>query len=259
MPSPFPGMDPYLEGSLWMTVHSQLSAEIARQLAPKLRPRYLALTTERFVWAMPESVAVATTSLYPDVSVVETPRREALESGTVVATAPIQLATAMPESVPHMSVEIRDAATRQLVTAIEVLSPTNKRGEGREEYLAKRGRILLSTAHLLEIDLLREGQRVPMREPLPPADYFVFLSRAENRPLPDVWAIHLDAPLPVVPIPLLPGDADVTLDLQQAFTTIYDLLGYDLAVDYSLPPEVPVRGESAKWTEARARSVRQDH
>ena len=49
MPSPFPGMDPYLEGSLWMSIHSQLTAEIARQLAPKLRPKYLALTTERFV------------------------------------------------------------------------------------------------------------------------------------------------------------------------------------------------------------------
>ncbi|MFL5246163.1 MAG: DUF4058 family protein [Gemmataceae bacterium] len=67
MPSPFPGMDPYLEGSLWMSVHSQLSAEIARQLAPKLRPRYLALTTERFVMEMPEDVAVASMTVYPDV------------------------------------------------------------------------------------------------------------------------------------------------------------------------------------------------
>src|SRR5205823_2575020 len=70
-------------------------------------------------------------------------------------------------AVPHVTIEIRDAANRQLVTAIEVLSPTNKRGDGRSEYLAKRQRLLLSTAHLMEIDLLHQGQRVPMQQPLP--------------------------------------------------------------------------------------------
>jgi hypothetical protein len=223
MPSPFPGMDPYLEGSLWMTVHSQLSAEIARQLAPKLRPRYLALMTERFVLEIPEGVAVATVMLTP---------------------------------VPHVTVEIRDVPDRQLVTAIEVLSPTNKRGEGRSEYLAKRQRLLLSTAHLMEIDLLRQGQRVPMQQPLPPAPYFVLLCRAETRPFSEVWPIALNEPLPVVPVPLLPGDADVSLDLQQALTTIYNLLGYDLAIDYTNPPEVPLRSDEAAWVEERLRALR---
>src|SRR5437667_9098774 len=89
MPSPFSGMDPYLEGSLWMTVHTQLSAEIARQLAPKLRPKYLALTTERFVYEEAESVAIATSSLYPDVG----------------ATPSLRIATIVPASVPHVTVE----------------------------------------------------------------------------------------------------------------------------------------------------------
>ena len=138
MPSPFPGMDPYLEGSLWMSVHTQLSAEIARQLAPKLRPRYLALTNERFVY----------------VAKTEISRPQPADSG--IAVAPLHMATVMPEPVPQITVEIRDTANRRLVTAIEVLSPTNKRGQGREEYLAKRGRLLHSSAHLLEIDFLRE-------------------------------------------------------------------------------------------------------
>src|SRR5207253_3411862 len=128
MPSPFPGMDPYLEGSLSMSVHTQLSAEIARQLAPKLRPGYLALTSERFVFETAENAAHVATS-----------------AGTGVATAPLFLTTIIPEAVPQVTVEIRDTANRQLVTAIEVLSPTNKRGDGREEYLAKRGRSLVST------------------------------------------------------------------------------------------------------------------
>jgi hypothetical protein len=255
MPSPFPGMDPYLEGSSWMNVHAQLSAEIARQLAPKLRPRYLALMTERFVLEVPEDVRVTTASLSPDVGVVEVGPTTFGGGEAGVATAPLRLATVMPEAVPHLSVEIRDRADRQLVTAIEVLTPTNKRGEVRDEYLAKRRRLLLSTAHLLEIDLLREGQRVPMQKPLPPAPYFVFLSRAESRPITEVWPVPLDAPLPVVPVPLLPGDPDVPLDLQLALTTLYDLLGYDLAVDYTRPPEVPLRAETVAWVEDHLRAA----
>jgi len=144
MPSPFPGMDPYLEGSLWTTVHTELSSTVARKLAPKLRPKYLALPTERFVL-----------------------------------------------DVPHVTVEIRDVKSRQLVTAIEILSPTNKRGDGRRDYLAKRRRVLLSTAHLLEIDLLHGGERLPMQQPLPPAPYYIVLSREEKRPVSEVWPLSL--------------------------------------------------------------------
>jgi hypothetical protein len=112
---------------------------------------------------------------------------------------------------------------------------------------------LLSTAHLLEIDLLRQGQRVPMQKPLPSTSYFIFLSRAEKRPLTEIWPISLKEPLPVVPIPLLPGDADVALDVQQVFTTTYDLLGYDLALDYTQSPELPLPKEDMAWAEVLLR------
>lgn len=246
-------MDPYLEGSLWTSVHFSFSAEIARQLAPKLRPRYLVLPAERFVMEIPEGVAVTTADIYPDVGVADAGPPPSGSSGTAVASAPLRLATMIPSPVPHVTIEIRDTANRKLVTAIEVLSPTNKRGNGREEYVAKRQRILLSTAHLMEIDLLRTGQRVPMEQPLPDVPYFVFLSRAESRPLTEVWPIALDEPLPVVPLPLLAGDPDVPLDLQLAFTTVYDELGYDLAVDYMRPPEVPLQGQAAAWAQERVR------
>lgn len=218
MPSPFPGMDPYLEGAIWSSVHNSLSQEIARQLSPKLGDRYVAWPTERFVLEEIDSVAITTTA-------------------------------------PQITVEIRDVLNRELVTAIEVLSFTNKHGDGRVEYLTKRRRLLLSTAHLMEIDLLHRGERVPMREPLPPASYFVLLCRAEKRPLTEVWPIALPDPLPVVPVPLLPGDADVSLDLQAALTTIYDLLKYGHGIDYANPPQVPLPQEEIAFVDERLRAA----
>ncbi len=249
MPSPFPGMDPYLEGSLWTTLHFSLGAEIVRQLAPRLPENYLVLPVERFVMEIPEGISVTTVSVYPDVSVAQAELETPGGSETSVAPAPLRLATVMPTSVPHVTIEIRDTANRQLVTAIEILSPTNKRGDGQEEYLAKRQRLLLSRAHLLEIDLLRQGQRVPMQQPLPAAPYFVFLSRVEDRPMTEVWPIDLDQPLPIIPVPLLSGDPDILLDLQLTFTNVYDLLHYNRAVDYTKPPEVLLEREAAAWAD----------
>lgn len=214
MPSPFPGMDPYLEGDLWTTVHAQLAVEIVRQLAPRLRPRYVALNEKCFV-----------------------------------------VDTGVTSRVPHTWVKIRDTAKRRLVSVIEFLSPTNKRGEGRKEYLERRRKILLSSVHLLEIDLLRRGQRLPMREPLPSAAYCIFLSRAGKRPLTEVWPIALDQPLPTVPVPLLKGDPDQPLELGRALTNVYDSCSYDLAIDYRRPPEVPLKGEALHWSQERLRGA----
>lgn len=249
MPSPFPGMDPYLEGSEWTSLHFGLCFEIARILAPKVRPKYIVRPIRRFVTDMPDDVAVST--MYPDVGVLEAGRVNLIrETMVAVAPRPIQLATIVPERVPQISIEVRDVAERELVTVIEVLSPANKRGQGYRDYLKKRQRILVSTIHLLEIDFLRQGLRVPMLDPLPEAPYFVFLSRARRRPVTDFWAILLSMRLPVVPIPLLEGDADVEIDLQAAFDALYDDLGFDLSVDYAEAPEVPLAPGSAAWTEA---------
>ncbi len=256
MPSPFPGMDPYLEGSLWTTLHLGLSAEIVRQLAPKLRPHYIALPVERFVMEISSDIAVTTAPTYPDVGIIQPhpPGPSSVEAAVI--TAPLRLATIIPEAVPHVTVEIRDTTNRQLVTAIEILSPTNKRGQGTNEYLNKRQRLLLSSTHLLEIDLIRTGQRVPMQQPLPQTPYFIFLSRADERPMTEVWPVPLKQSLPIVSIPLLPPDSDITLDLQSAFTAAYDLPGYDLIVDYNDLPEVPLPDEDQSWAEQHLQSVR---
>lgn len=248
MPSPFPGMDPYLEGSTWMNFHGQFCAEIARQLGPKLRPRYLARLTERFFTEIALEPGGARPLSSPDVGVIES-------SPVAVVEAPVRVPTVVPEAVLHFSVEIRDRLARRLVTAIEVLSPTNKRGEGREEYLQKRRRILNSTAHLVEIDLLRKGHRIPMGRELPPAPYYAYVGRHELRPETDVWPMGLDRPLPQLPIPLLDGDADVMLDLQAALTSVYDLSDYALEIDYARPPEVSLAPEPAAWVDQHLRAT----
>ena len=257
MPSPFPGMDPYLEGPKWMSIHSALTVEIARQLSQQLPPRYVALPNERMVvtTAGSDDVSITRGSILPDTSIVDLGMREAdaAESGgpIIAVTAPVlMVATLMPETIPHVTVEIRDSADDELVTAIEVLSPTNKGPDGREEYVTKRRRVLLSTAHLVEIDLLRNGTRVPTRPALPAFPYFVLVGRAEKRPLTEVRPIRLPDPLPTVPIPLLAGDADVPLDLQRAITSVYDTFHYQRMIDYGRPPAVPLRpAKLAAWAE----------
>lgn len=250
MPSPFPGMDPYLEGHEWTSFHGEFCVEIARQLRPLLRPRYIALTMRRSVTDTPEDLAITAKSdnVYPDVGVVErSPVPLPTLDGVDVLEPTLQVATKMPEMVPQVSVEIRDVEERQLVTLIEMISPASKRGQGYQEYVEKRTRILLSTSHLLEIDLLRNGIRVPMRQELPKSPYFIFLSRWQRRPMTDIWEIGLGQSLPTIPIPLLPEDEDVALDLQQAFTNVHDSVAYDLLLDYTRPADVPLKGKAAKW------------
>src|SRR5580704_16931261 len=117
MSNPFPGMDPYLEGDLWMTVHTDLCAEIARQLAPKLRPKYIALSTRRVVLAAPDESEMSEMHRFPDVGVV-TSHSPNDSVASAIATAPLILPICMPEPIPHVSVEIRDVAGRRLVACI---------------------------------------------------------------------------------------------------------------------------------------------
>ena len=225
MPSPFPGTDPYLEGELWTNFHTQFAVEIARQLNPRLAPRYVAVTEKYQNSIGPEEITIGAHEMepmIPDVGIAQISAQPRSPSGLATLNPPLQIETVISISVAHVWIKIVDVNRRQLVTAIEFLSPTSKKGKGRLKYLRKRRRLLLSSAHLIEIDLQRNGRRVPMAEPLPAAPYFVLLNRIEQKPELDVWPIPLDQCLPKIPIPLLKGDEEVALDLQGAFTAVYD-------------------------------------
>jgi len=254
MPSPFPGMDPYLEGELWPGFHHETAVEVKRQLVPQLGPEYGAFT-EKYFLAESEDDLIIASQLYPDVGIAAESRKIKSRSKAALISAPVQVATVMPYPISHFRVVIRDLEKRRLVTVIEFLSPTNKTGDERKRYMMRRRRILASSVHLVEIDLLRKGQRVPWKGRLPSASYYVFLSRASNRPVMDVWPIVLDQLLPTIPIPLLPGDDDITLNLQQAFTAVYDLGGFRKFLRYKKLPEASVTREQSAWISQRLRAA----
>ena len=253
MPSPFPGMDPFLEGPLWNSFHAQFCSEIARRLTPSLGPRYIALVEERLVVDTLDGVSIATRVMQPDVTAAG--MHGDRNTGTTVLEAPMCLATVMETEMPMHFVEIRNVANMVVVTVIELLSPSNKAGEGRADYLRKRRSILNSDVNLVEIDLLRGGQRVPMRAPLPDFPYFALLHRAGLRPLADVWPIGLQEPLPPIPIPLLAPDADVELHLQRAFEGAFNSVGYERAIDYLRPLNPQFIETDAAWVTSVVSSI----
>lgn len=250
MPSPFPGMDPYIEDAdLWRDFHQNLASEIQRQVAPQIRPNYFVRLTPRTTY---ETVELGKTrSAYPDASVLKNrPIREAAARyGTMVAEPPYETRVEIEVEVQDFSLEIRDKES-ELVTAIEILSRVNKRRghEAYNTYRAKRRGLLRQPVHLLEIDLLRAGERVPVVDPLPDAPYYVYLSRENLRPHVGVWAIQFQDRLPTIPIPLRKPDPDAVFDLQRAVETIYDLSMYQESINYSEPPPPPALSDTdAQW------------
>jgi hypothetical protein len=247
-------MDPYLEGEMWQEFHETLAGEIRAQLLPHLRPKYVALLAKRYVVDRPGLGIVQPPDriVYPDVHVAKPPHPPSpfpsVQTGVAVMEPTIEILSPMLDEVPVLSVEIRDVADRRLVTLIEILSPVNKRGEGAREYAARRLELLQTATHLLEIDLLCQGQRIQLIGEPPPAPYYVYLSRTQRRPYTQLWAIALQQRLPAVPVPLLPPDADVPLDLQAAVDACFALVGYEELLDYTALPPAGLNQAEREWT-----------
>ncbi|MBI4788354.1 MAG: DUF4058 family protein [Chloroflexi bacterium] len=254
MPSPFPGMDPYLEGYLWPDVHHRLADQISELLAPRLRPRYVARLSIRVLADQPPEDEIRI--MYPDVEVVRS-RRLAETRAPVLTSAVTAPTLTAPLTIPVFetrvtSVEVRDVAQNELVAVIEILSPVNKREPGLTRYLQKRAEFYETGVHLLEIDLLRRGTRPWSVAQLRATSYVVALTRAFSNKM-EAWPLRLQDPLPTVPVPLRAPDPDVPLELSLAFSTIYDRAAYDLSIDYrQSPPPPPISPEDADWVKLQA-------
>lgn len=250
MPSPFPGMDPFLESQEWEDFHASFNLVIRDSLSPRLAPRYV-VRVERRVYL--ESFRDDTPSFgWPDVAVLrtaETGGGAAVAAGPATVIEPFECELPMPEERREVYLLIRLQETMEVVTVLETLSPGNKRpgSDGRREYLGKRETVLQSQAHLVELDLLRGGLRLPTVTPLPQCDYFAIISRRQRRPKAAVYAWTLRVPLPTIPVPLKKGDSDVPLDLQAVFNTVFDRARYDLSLNYHAELQPPLSEASADW------------
>jgi hypothetical protein len=248
MPSPFPGMNPYLEqASVWHSFHEQFPAYCQEELTAQVRPKYFVkLDVNIYIHELPESQRFLAGR--PDVTIGR--GASDLPSGATAALAAPVIGRLGPavDVINEAFVEIHERESRRVVTVIELLSPTNKwPGVDRETYLAKRLRYAHSNVHLVEIDLLRGGPRMPV-EGLPVCDYCVMVSPAEDRPQVGLWPLILREALPTIPIPLLGGDRPAELDLQALLHRLYDAGGYEDYI-YSGSPEPPLSAADQVWAD----------
>jgi hypothetical protein len=247
MPSPFPGMNPYLEQpAVWPDFHQAFCTHLRELLVPQVRPDFF-VKLEEHVYIHDLAAEERTLLGRADVAVTS---RGALTAHMAdpVATLEAPLEVKVPpgtdmERVPYL--EIRDLQDRSLVAVIELLSPVNKRtGTDREAFLFKRRQLFAGDVQCVEIDLLRGGPRLPM-EDLPACDYYALVSRAERRPYAGLWPLRLPDRLPVIPVPLRAPRPDARVDLQAALHHVYDAAGYEDYIYTGQPhPRLPPDDEA---------------
>ncbi len=259
MPSPFPGMDPYLEET-WGDVHTRMVLYSCDQLQGLLPRDLRARVNERVFVDAPK---LDERNIYPDVRVVERGRGR-----TGVATPPAGVALAEPlilrlpeEPITETFIEIIDIGSgRRVVTSIEVLSPANKRpGEGRKLYMRKQRELIDGEVSQVEIDLLRVGEwtvsvgmyQVPDSHRDTP--YRVVVRRGWKPFEAQLYAVTLRERLPNIAVPLRETDADVPLDLQAVLDRSYDYGGYQDDIDYAAEPDPRLGDDDAAWADALLR------
>ena len=258
MPNPFPGMNPYLEDpTRWKGFHNSLIDRIADALDLVLPLGYSIETESRVVLEPLER------SYYPDVVV----QQDQTESESFIygqsdsqseVDSPLIMVVDNEEEL-YLSLRHTDAPA-DVVTAIEVLSPTNK-GVHRAEYLDKQREWLRSDAHLLEIDLLRDGAPVlvPLRErevPLNPRPHYaVCLHRVGAGNTFEVWPRQVQEPLPRVAVPLRPQDGQVVLDIGPLINDFYQRRRLSQKINYAREPVPPLAEDDAVWLDSHLRAL----
>jgi hypothetical protein len=247
MPSPFPGMDPYLEDpELWPDFHLTFLIALRAALNQVLPAPYVA-RADRHVWVDdPESELRLLGR--PDIYVADPlDAQRDLETATALA-APVGALLPYPAHKGQPFLKVLDPRQHRVVTAIELLSPSNKKsGKDREAYLNKRADYLASQINLVEMDLLRSGERPPMDKPLPPADYYILVCRALDFPRAGAWPFTVRDALPAVCIPLGPADNPVVLPLRPSLDRAYDEAVYSQEINYDQPPQPPLEPADAAW------------
>ena len=254
MPTPFPGMDPYLERpSMWPGVHNALMASIQLDLAPQVRPRYYVSMEERVYFSEDEDGRDPLVGI-PDAVVVgptgnggsPSDPYEALPKGVAMTTVHVGI----PVQAREAYLELRDTGTGSVVSVIELLSPSNKRpGKGRDLYERKRARFLETWTHMVEVDLTRAGEPMRFADNGAVSDYRILIRRG-GRPRATLYTFGVRHAIPAFRLPLKRGDTEPVLDIGKILHELYDRAGYDLALDYASEPTPPLSPGDAEWADA---------
>jgi hypothetical protein len=247
-------MDPYLEGhNIWRDVHLRLIAAIGDALTPQVAPTYYVAVEQRtYIIEVDREEFIGS----PDVAIIAPSPGEEAAGGVATAIADDVQTVTLPllEEVREGYLEIRDAQTHEVVTVIEILSPTNKAsGEGRREYEAKRRQVLVTLTNLVEIDLLRAGQPMEMQPP-PHSHYRILVRAGWERPRARLHAFSVRHTIPQVTVPLRRGEREVRLSLEQLLSEVYDRARYDLRLNYRQEPDPPLSPEDAAWADELLRA-----
>ena len=252
MPSPFPGMNPYLEAEgIWQDFHSSFAPALRDAIVEQVAPDYIVSLEEHLYIEEPphpERHFVGRS----DVAVTAGPIRKAstADAATAVLEAPVYAIQPEPMDVfSEAYLEIRDREENLVVTVIELLSPTNKKqGLNRDAYLGKRQQYFWSDVNFIELDLLRGCGRMPLDD-MPSCDYAVIVKRASQWPRVGIWPLRLKDPLPNIPVPLREPDPDAHLDLQAVLHQVYDRAKYRYRI-YSAKPRPRLAPDDARWAES---------
>lgn len=249
MPSPFPGMDPYLEDpTIWSECHDRLGVSLGTALN-RLLPRGYVARLGRYVWVHDASTATSVLLGEPDDFVTgPSEAAPAAHPPARSATATATVVFAVRRRRGNRFVRIIDPRSRRVVTVVEILSPANKKGDYRRAYRRKREEYLARGVHLVEMDFLRQGRRLALGQPAPPrSDYYVLVCRAAATPHGEIWSLSVRDSLPTIPIPLDPDKPDVQLPLRPSFDQVYEEARFAEEIDYSQPPQPPLREPDASW------------
>lgn len=255
MRPPFPGMDPWLEDpDLWPDVHNSLIVSIRDAIAPLVRPRYFAGVDSRTTVL---SGSDQDHIYRPDVKIRTADIKAPDQPGRLAVAEPANTGSyhvVMPmpdDEIEEAFLTIKELPSRQLVTVLEVLSPTNKKTKrARREYLDKRRELLGSGVNFVEIDLLRSGQAMPPQKTELTSDYRILIFRPRRGRAVHLYGFTYRDEIPRIPIPLLPEDPEPSLNLNDVLHSAYDRAGYDLTIDYHKPPRPRLRREDKEWVEA---------
>lgn len=263
MPSPFPGMDPYLEQSaFWPSFHSRLIVAIADAIEPQLSSQYYVEVETRTYQSDDNSdsllIGIPDAIIFANNSNATSQQQLTDDSPVATQSRPERVTLPMPVAVNERYLEVREIMTSEVITVIELLSPKNKRaGDGRIAYEKKRRAILGSATHLIELDLLRAGKPMAIRGMQSTTAYRILISRSHQRPAADLYSVSLQQQLPSFPVPLKLTQKEPLVPLQEVFNGVYERARYETRIDYrQLVPPPALSQIMEQWVEALLAPIR---